>query len=165
MEKIIAKKEKKTKLEVIANLVLMTLIIILIFVTISCFLKTLVVTSGSMSPTFKPGDLIFVTKIDSKDVKPGQIITFRTADGAILTHRVVEIKADGEIITKGDANKTNDSWPNGWKLKKATVKYLFSIPKLGYIKSWISGPFKGQTTGAYYTDTETVTGNTLQAQN
>ena len=69
-----------------------------------------------MNPTLEKGDLIMIVKLDPDQAKAGDIVTFATKDGEILTHRIIEIKEDGEIVTKGDANKTVDTWPNGWKL-------------------------------------------------
>ncbi len=53
---------------------------------------------------------------DPEKVKADDIVTFQTKSGEVLTHRVAEIKPDGEIVTKGDANNAPDSWEDGWKL-------------------------------------------------
>ena len=117
------------------------------------FYKLMVVTSGSMSPVFEAGDVIFIERMDSTEAKVGDIVTFQTMDNLILTHRIVEIKNDGEIITRGDANNTNDVWNDGWKLKKVEAKYVFKIPYLGYAISWLRGIFpEGMNTGAWLTD-------------
>jgi signal peptidase I len=118
------------------------------------FYKLLVVTSGSMSPTFEAGDLIMIVKVDPEKVKVGDIVTFQTRDKEILTHRVVEIKPDGEIVTKGDANEEVDSWTDGWKLGKVETIYVFKFPKLGFAISWLQGLFSGNTTGAWLSDTQ-----------
>ena len=119
------------------------------------FYKLLVVTSGSMSPVFEAGDVIFVVRMDPTTAKVGNIVTFQTKDNEILTHRIVEIKDDGEIITKGDANNTNDSWNDGLKLGKVETKYIFKIPKLGYAIFWLRGLFPaGMNTGAWLSDTQ-----------
>lgn len=74
-----------------------------------------IVTSGSMEPTFKKGDLVFVQDIL---VKPnvGDIIIFTDPRGNIaanmpvtVTHRINEISGD-TIRTKGDNNPVPDSW-------------------------------------------------------
>lgn len=62
------------------------------------------VISGSMSPSIEKYDLILV-KI-GKDYKIGDVVTFKD-DGAIITHRITEIR-DNILITKGDANNTKD---------------------------------------------------------
>lgn len=62
------------------------------------------VISGSMSPTIDKYDVILV-KIDD-DYKVGDVISFKS-NGAIITHRITEIKGD-TYITRGDANNTID---------------------------------------------------------
>ena len=64
-----------------------------------------VVASGSMSGTIEVDDIIFV-KI-TKDVKNDDVITFKSDDGDIITHRLIGMK-DGKYITKGDVNNVTD---------------------------------------------------------
>ena len=74
-----------------------------------------IVTSGSMEPSFKKGDLVFMQNVL---VQPevGDIIIFPEPSGNIVgsdtvtvTHRIVGISGD-DIKTKGDANPIADSW-------------------------------------------------------
>jgi len=79
------------------------------------------VTTGSMTPTFDPGDLIVdapVSPSAAQHLRRGQVITFRSAqyllNGApiLVTHRIqrVESTASGvEYQTKGDANNVADA--------------------------------------------------------
>jgi len=68
------------------------------------------VVSGSMTPTLKVGDVIFVKKVtDSAELGKGDIITFRgqgKLSGKVVTHRIVSdgVEANGKITTCGDAN-------------------------------------------------------------
>jgi signal peptidase I len=66
------------------------------------------VTSSSMWPTLKKGDLIFLQGVDKpEDLKVGDIIGFKLDDGGFAIHRIVRI--DGDVITtKGDANQEED---------------------------------------------------------
>ncbi len=64
-----------------------------------------VVASGSMSGTIEVDDIIFVRL--TKDVKPNDIITFKSKDGDIITHRLIE-KDGSNYITKGDVNNVTD---------------------------------------------------------
>ncbi len=77
------------------------------------------VQSGSMSPTFEEGDLIFVkTDFNPRDLVEGDVITyqdFRMTENGIVsyynTHRIEDIDKSGTVwrfITKGDANAEND---------------------------------------------------------
>ena len=62
------------------------------------------VATGSMEPTIKQNDIIVVKMHD--EYKVNDVVTFEK-DGAYITHRVIIIN-DNNIITKGDANNTND---------------------------------------------------------
>ena len=64
-----------------------------------------VVASGSMSGTIEVDDIIFVRL--TKNVKPNDIITFKSKDGDIITHRLVK-KEGSDYITKGDVNNVTD---------------------------------------------------------
>jgi len=64
------------------------------------------VASGSMEPTLYIDDVILV-KIDNKNIKKNDIITFAKND-EIITHRVLFID-DNTITVKGDHNNTLDS--------------------------------------------------------
>ncbi|MFZ3059506.1 MAG: signal peptidase I [Candidatus Methanoperedens sp.] len=74
-----------------------------------------IVTSGSMEPTFKKGDLVFMQNIFVKP-KVGDIIIFEDPQKNVVsnkpvtvTHRIIEIQGE-TILTKGDNNPRADSW-------------------------------------------------------
>lgn len=74
-----------------------------------------IVTSGSMEPTFKKGDLVFMQNILIQP-KVGDIIIFPDPQKNVVsnkpvtvTHRIIEMKGD-TIRTKGDSNPRADSW-------------------------------------------------------
>ena len=79
----------------------------------------LIVLTGSMDPTIKAGDLIVTKKVDAKDVKVDDVISFFDPEGngsSIVTHRVIGIEIDetsGEIFfrTQGDNNDIADMTP------------------------------------------------------
>ncbi len=64
-----------------------------------------VVASGSMSGEIEVNDIIFV-KI-TRDVALNDVVTYKSDDGAIVTHRLISMN-NGEYILKGDANNTAD---------------------------------------------------------
>ncbi|MDO8615493.1 MAG: signal peptidase I [Dehalococcoidia bacterium] len=65
------------------------------------------VSSQSMWPTLKKGDLIFLEGVDKPDdLQVGDIIAFQHPKG-ITVHRILEIKGD-IITTKGDGNPAED---------------------------------------------------------
>lgn len=79
----------------------------------------LTVLSGSMTPVFRPGDMIVddpITPLQAGRLVPGDIITFHVTGSSteLITHRIVRIEtAQGSTTqvryqTKGDANNTPD---------------------------------------------------------
>jgi signal peptidase I len=77
--------------------------------------RPVTVLSGSMKPAFAPGDMVVVTPEPLRDVRVGQIISYRIpiGDHHIQTHRVVKIVRGGAhplVRTKGDANDGADPW-------------------------------------------------------
>lgn len=69
------------------------------------------VLSGSMSPAFDAGSLVAVRPIDPDKLREDDVITFISANDAMVTHRIVGIeRQDGlRFVTKGDANNSADS--------------------------------------------------------
>ena len=82
--------------------------------------------SGSMRPTYQPGDLAVVFVQKDLAVKPGDVVLFSASIGPTI-HRVVSVE-NGLISTQGDANNAADAA----KIKQVDGKVLFAIPKLGY---------------------------------
>lgn len=68
-------------------------------------IQILKVQSNSMNPEFRKEDIIVIKK--EKEYEVGDIITFKTKDGNLITHRIIE-KNENEFITKGDSNNTKD---------------------------------------------------------
>ena len=64
------------------------------------------IISGSMADAINVDDYVFI-KLNDKDLKEGDVITFKV-DDTIITHRITTIYGD-EIFTKGDANKDSDN--------------------------------------------------------
>lgn len=84
--------------------------------------RPIVVLSGSMSGDedghLEIGDLIFVKDCEFSDLKNGDVVTFK--DGkSYTTHRVIGSDDNG-LITKGDANNTEDT-------RRLTEKNLLGI--------------------------------------
>lgn len=64
------------------------------------------ITSDSMWPALKRGDLVFVKRARRADIKKGAIIVYKRG-GSFTIHRVFYAAAD-VITTKGDANMEAD---------------------------------------------------------
>ncbi|MEU4623765.1 signal peptidase I [Actinoplanes sp. NPDC023801] len=74
---------------------------------------SVVVTSGSMEPRIRTGDVAIASPADGDDMQPGQpVLTDNPVrPGTLLLHRVVRRNPDRSLVTKGDANRTEDSTP------------------------------------------------------
>jgi len=92
-----------------------------------------IVRSDSMNPVFASRDLI-ITRPVGGQVHPGDIIAFQRG-GLRITHRVLSVDGSS-IITKGDANEDPDLQPIS--PSQITGVYLFKIPNIGYLTSFIS---------------------------
>jgi signal peptidase len=98
--------------------------------------RPVTVLSGSMRPTFSPGDLIVVRPEPLRDVRVGQVISYSVPVGGhqVETHRVIRILHGGDhpvVQTQGDANNWKDPWTA--KLQGTTAwRYSFKVPYAGY---------------------------------
>ena len=93
-----------------------------------------VVISGSMEPAIPVGSMVYSAQTDPSTLEAGDIIVFYSneAGDTPVTHRVVENHiADGEVITKGDANAQNDLSPITYD--NILGKLVLHIPMLGYM--------------------------------
>lgn len=94
-----------------------------------------VVLSGSMSPVFDPGSLVFVKPTDPVGIKEGDIISFSSTDdpARFTIHRVVQVNHYNglSLTTRGDASSINNSYPV--KPDQVAGKVTGSIPYLGYL--------------------------------
>lgn len=93
------------------------------------------ITSGSMWPALKKGDLVLIKGVDGKEeIKVDDIIVYRNPKGFTI-HRVIEINED-TLVTKGDANNVKDSPIKYEEVIGKTLTFNnkpFRIPFLGKI--------------------------------
>ena len=90
------------------------------------------VVTGSMEPEIPVGSMVYVKSIAPKELKEKDVVAFYGGrdTNAIITHRVVHNNLiSGQIITKGDANKTADMNPVSYSDVIGIVEY--TIPKAG----------------------------------
>lgn len=103
----------------------------------------LTVLSGSMEPTYSPGDLVVVKPTPAEEIRVGEVMTYQLRSGEPIrvTHRVISRSAgtSGEttFITQGDHNTAPDEAPVREVQVVGTVWY--HIPWLGWINHAISG--------------------------
>jgi signal peptidase len=92
-----------------------------------------VVLSGSMEPELSVGDLLIITEQESYSLD--DIVVYQDA-GMAITHRIVSVTED-EVITRGDANNTDDAPITREQIKGEVV---FAIPFVGYLVNVIKTP-------------------------
>ena len=96
------------------------------------------VVSGSMAPAIPVGSVILVSPAAPEQVREGDVIAFRSG-GAVIAHRVVRsAAADGEFVTKGDANETEDF--NTVPYADLLGKVVIHVPVLGELMSLYASP-------------------------
>ena len=146
VEKISNKiKNKKMTKKIIKYIILIALIILFIINLILSFeenthilgIYMFNIISESMEPTFYKDDLVVVRKCSEKELKKGDIITFKQED-RIISHRIDGIaKEKGEVkfITKGDNNEVRDQ--ELVEVQDIYGKVLFSIKDVGKVIHYI----------------------------
>lgn len=98
-------------------------------------IKTSIVLTGSMEPTIKINDFVIVKK--ATNIQVNDIISYKQQGSNLeVLHRVIRIN-DNEIVTKGDANNTEDTPINR---KQVTGVYVGKIKYFGNLISFISRP-------------------------
>ncbi len=94
--------------------------------------KFYIIQSGSMEPSFQIGDLVIIqlqTKYQNNDV-----ITFKTKDNKIVTHRIINIVDKNNYFTKGDANRIKDFETTN--PDNILGKVIQIIPKIGLLANF-----------------------------
>lgn len=93
------------------------------------FWKPYAIVTGSMEPAIERGDIVLLERVDSNQLKVGDVITY--AKGRLpITHRIYNISASGVIWTKGDANNEVDPYKVHPSQVLGRVKY--TIPNMGW---------------------------------
>lgn len=128
--------------DIVSTILVIAVVLFAVFLMGSRLLghQVYAVLSGSMEPAYSPGDLLYVQKVDVRDIKVGDPITFvLNEDLVVATHRVISIDAGKQhFYTKGDANKTEDAAPVHFNNVLGVPQ--FAIPKLGYVSNFIQNP-------------------------
>lgn len=110
----------KSVFNLLGNAIVLLLTVAAIFSVISLFIckqtgqtynifgfKPVVIMTGSMEPTVKTNSIVIVKRTD--DIKEDDMILFDEGHGNFVLHRYNRTdEKTGKIITKGDANSTED---------------------------------------------------------
>ena len=123
----------RTALKALVALIVVSLVALAVVVTL--FYKLYPIRTYSMAPTLPLKALIVVEKDAS--YQQGDIITYRHGTD-IITHRYDKRDANGDIITKGDANPSPDAWPV--KDQDVIGKEVFCIPWAGLALYYLMDP-------------------------
>ncbi len=131
----------------------MRMVCILLLVAVCCIglprllgMNEFNVLTGSMSPTYPVGTLVFVQAKDPYSIRAGEVVSVVMNDKLdILTHRVVQNNYDDKTITtRGDANNSNDS-PTLYDNVVGVV--VFSLPYVGAVVDYLTNNDIGRIVG------------------
>jgi signal peptidase len=104
----------------------------------------LTVLTGSMQPTYNPGDLVVVRPVAAEAIAVGDVVTFQPTsdDPTLVTHRVIEVRtgAAGAVsgfVTQGDANSAVDApiVPD-----QVMGRVVYAVPLIGHLTHATLGP-------------------------
>lgn len=104
------------------------------------------ITSGSMWPVLKKGDLVFIKNTNKSELKIGDIVVYRNSlaesgqASSFTIHRITELN-DETLKTKGDANTISDLPIKYDQIVGKTVNWKnkpVKIPYLGRLTIWAS---------------------------
>jgi signal peptidase len=90
------------------------------------------ITSGSMWPDLKQGDIVFIKGIsDKSEVALGEIVVYENEKGFTI-HRVVKLN-DETLVTKGDANNMEDQPIAYGQLIGEAVEWRDKVIRIPYL--------------------------------
>jgi signal peptidase I len=95
------------------------------------------VSSDSMAPRIRTGDVVISVPVDPSTVKAGQVLLVESPDhlGELRLHRMVGLNGAGELVTKGDANPTDDSTPVARSAVQGVA--FLKVPFVGLPGFWL----------------------------
>lgn len=102
-------------------------------------LQIYAVLTGSMTPAYSVGSVVYVKEQNIDDLQEGDVITFRMGSGQdyVMTHRIVEIDFEKKnFMTKGDANNEID--PEPVNFQRVIGKVVFQIPGIAAVSEYIA---------------------------
>lgn len=103
--------------------------------------RVMVITSGSMEPTYSTGDAVLLD-ISDRTPEVGQSITFHAYNDVLTTHRVISVHPEEKggtfLRTQGDANESPD-------VDLVHIDDVMGLPgarfdSMGYVIAWLTSP-------------------------
>jgi signal peptidase len=126
-----------------------TLLVVLSSLMFLAEIPLAVVKGESMFPLLREGDLVIIVRVKPEDIDVGDIIVFRTPNGRLVVHRVIDIvEVNGRkyYVTMGDNNRVRDVYyPVGVPYDRVIGKLMsfngavFKIPYLGHLSLLFKG--------------------------
>lgn len=101
-------------------------------------LQQRVVLTGSMEPKIMPGDVVLITPVtDPTGIDAPRIVSVLdpSLPSGSYVHRVVRHLADGRIVTKGDANASEDQ---AVEPARVNGEVRLVVPAIGLPKIWLA---------------------------
>lgn len=103
-------------------------------------LRLLNVQTGSMQPTFRPGDALVMQRASGERLQPGMVVSYRSPrnPNELVTHRVSQVlPATHSFQAKGDALSTPDPVVRDSLLAGRVVAVLPGMGRaLTWLRSW-----------------------------
>lgn len=96
------------------------------------------VLSGSMQPEIFTGDVIIAKKTTTDDIREGDNLVFKHGD-IVVTHKLIEKRADGMLIMHGIANSEGAN--EIISFDKVIGRQALCIKKLGFALDFLREPF------------------------
>lgn len=138
-----------TFLGLIVFIVVVTLCLIIVYKSYSepdkipslCGWKPFIVLSSPIETNIMDGDLIFVKEVDVSELKVGDVISFRTYQNVVLTHKITDIindEGETKYYIKGENTKLQNDDP----ILKNQIEgiYKYRIPNLGKLLYYFQKP-------------------------
>lgn len=129
-------------LKFICNVLSTTIIAALLFIAVMMLgpkifgMSEYVVLSGSMEPTIAVGSIVYDKALDETSLADNDIVTYSVDRDTLVTHRAVSVDlANRQVITKGDANQTEDEVPVSFD--RIVGVHVFHMPYIGYISMYV----------------------------
>ena len=148
---------KRTKNEIIEDVIFYVFIMPLVVITAAILLQTIIhperipnvfgykmfiILDGNMEQSISYGDLTFTKNIDTNKLRVNDIIAFRNAEKKVTLHKIADIteeKMEKTFVMETTANETKDTK----YVKEEAVEGILvkKIDKIGLIIMYLQEPF------------------------